>query len=218
MYCQQRENTHIYNFFNLLGIHLIPLLRGRRATMPSKKTRKKGQRKTDRGRRGETIHTNPGERCAYGGRRTEQKTKNERNRERAPKLATLDHLVASYDAQGSYGGPILRTPTPPLPKGVFIYLLIYLFIYLFICLVIYLFVYLFSYLFICLVIYLFVYLYINLFIYFTGNYSRHIEVGAHQRQGRREEGKKKEEERSEAQRAKSRTLIPSVDALIGSEE
>ena len=30
--------------------------------------------------------------------------KKERNRERVPNLATLDHLVAFYDPLGSYGG------------------------------------------------------------------------------------------------------------------
>ena len=38
--------------------------------------------------------------------RREQK---ERNREQVPNSATLDHSVASYDAQGSYGEPILFT-------------------------------------------------------------------------------------------------------------
>ena len=36
-------------------------------------------------------------------RRREQK---ERNRERVPIQVTLDHLVASYDTQGSFGEPI----------------------------------------------------------------------------------------------------------------
>ena len=36
--------------------------------------------------------------------RREQK---ERNRERVPNAATMDHLVASYDAQGSYVEPII---------------------------------------------------------------------------------------------------------------
>ena len=46
----------------------------------------------------------PGNEGTHRGRRNEWKT--ERNGERVPNPATLDHLVASYDVQGSYGKPI----------------------------------------------------------------------------------------------------------------
>ena len=45
-----------------------------------------------------------------------QKKEKERNREQVPNPATLDYSVASYDAQGSYGEPILFT-SPPRPTG-----------------------------------------------------------------------------------------------------
>ena len=41
-------------------------------------------------------------------RKTEEK---ETNRERDPNPVALDHLVASYDPYGSYGGPILNPPS-----------------------------------------------------------------------------------------------------------
>ena len=37
----------------------------------------------------------------------------ERNREQIPNPASLGHLVAFYDVQGSNGKPILSTPTQP---------------------------------------------------------------------------------------------------------
>ena len=46
-----------------------------------------------------------------------QKRKKEKNRERVPNPTTLDHSVASYDTQGSYGHPILLTPPHPGLKG-----------------------------------------------------------------------------------------------------
>ena len=45
--------------------------------------------------------------------RTEnRREEKERNRERDPNPATLDHSVTSYDAQGSFSKPILFTPGP----------------------------------------------------------------------------------------------------------
>ena len=46
--------------------------------------------------------------------RREQK---ERSREQVPSPATLEHSVASYDAQGLYSEPILFTSPPPHPIG-----------------------------------------------------------------------------------------------------
>ena len=45
--------------------------------------------------------------------------KKERNKERDPNPATLDHSVVSYDPQGSHGEPIVSdTPQPPTePQG-----------------------------------------------------------------------------------------------------
>ena len=58
-------------------------------------------------------------------KRREQK---ERKRERVSNPATLDHLVASYDTQGSYGEPILFTPGPKggkkKKKYIYIYILL----------------------------------------------------------------------------------------------
>ena len=62
----------------------------------------------DRGTEGETLCPIPGNWCAHRRRRTEQKAeKKERNKERAPNLATPGHLVASYNLYGSYGRHIL---------------------------------------------------------------------------------------------------------------
>ena len=48
-----------------------------------------------------------------------QKKERERNRERVPNPSTQDHSVASYDAQESYGEPILFTS--PAHRGIYIY-------------------------------------------------------------------------------------------------
>ena len=47
-------------------------------------------------------------------RKKEQK---ERNRDLTPNPATLDHSVASYDQQGSYGKPILLTLSSTANRG-----------------------------------------------------------------------------------------------------
>ena len=47
-----------------------------------------------------------------------------RNRELVLNPAILNHSVASYDVQGSYGEPILFTPSAQ--KGVYIYIFFFL--------------------------------------------------------------------------------------------
>ena len=81
------------------------------------------EKERDRGTEGEIpapIHR---------GWRSEKKTeerKTERNSQRVPNPATLEHSVASYDAQGSYGEPIRFThPVYRWGLGVIIYLFIY---------------------------------------------------------------------------------------------
>ena len=56
---------------------------------------------------------------SYGRKiRTENKREQkERNRERFPNPANLAHSVVSYDAQGSYGEPIIFTPSRPTGGG-----------------------------------------------------------------------------------------------------
>ena len=73
----------------------------------AKKRGKKERTKKKRiGAEGEIIHPNPGNLCAYGGRR-----KNKRKKQGAgPQPSYLDHLVVSYDPYGSYGGPTLKHP------------------------------------------------------------------------------------------------------------
>ena len=46
-----------------------------------------------------------------------QNEKEERNKERVPSPATLDHLVTSYDAQGSYCERIPFNPPPRFTGG-----------------------------------------------------------------------------------------------------
>ena len=43
----------------------------------------------------------------------QKKEQKERNREEAPNLATLNHLVTSYDPHGSYGGTWYRMNRKP---------------------------------------------------------------------------------------------------------
>ena len=50
------------------------------------------------------------------GEEKQKKDDKERNRERVRNPATLDHLVASYDPHGSYGGTFLKPP----PTGEYI--------------------------------------------------------------------------------------------------
>ena len=47
----------------------------------------------------------------------------EKNMERAPNQATMDHLVVSYAPHGSYGGPILK---PPAHNGKINFIYIYM--------------------------------------------------------------------------------------------
>ena len=48
-----------------------------------------------------------------------RRKKKELNRKPDLSLATLDHLVASYDLHGSYFGPILK---PPAQRDIYIYI------------------------------------------------------------------------------------------------
>ena len=65
----------------------------------------------DRGIEGGPLKPIPGIDARIGDEEQngKQKKEKERNKERVPNPATQDHSVASYDAQGSYGEPILFT-------------------------------------------------------------------------------------------------------------
>ena len=71
--------------------------------------RKKVRRGKGLKRRRRNLPPQPGSWGAHRRCRTEQKKE---NRDQDPNPTTLEHLVASYDPQGSFDKPILLTPWP----------------------------------------------------------------------------------------------------------
>ena len=86
---------------------------GRHASIPRKEKGEEGRKGKGSRHRGRNTQPHPRELMRSQGMKTRTENRSEqkeRNWEWVPNPATLDHSVASYDAQGSYGEPIIFTP------------------------------------------------------------------------------------------------------------
>ena len=107
-------NSRYLSYISLSDKYLIPLPRGRRATMPRKETRRKEQRKNESGQRVKLSTPTQAIDARMGEEEKNRKQKGEQKKETGsgPPAQLPRPSVASYDPYGSYGGPTLK-PTPP---------------------------------------------------------------------------------------------------------
>ena len=91
------------------------MFNNKKKIMKIKKSEKSEEKERDRTTEGETPNPIPGNWCTHWGWRAERKTEENKKKETgsgSPNPGTLEHSVASYDAQGPYDEPIIFISGP----------------------------------------------------------------------------------------------------------